>query len=330
MFCTNCGNRVNDDAVFCTNCGFKLHREETAIQEASPIIKPDSQLKTIDNENKEPAPAVKLPEQPKEEEVVPVNIMVQPVPDVMPVNEITKQTDGIEGNGSTSFIPSDNQQYVQMQMQQPAAVVKEKKNIVAFSVLSVIFALLTLAASVFEMLDDVSKIQDIVRLIEVSITAIILIVYAFSNNRTVSVLKGIAVAVAMVADIIFVGFSSIKYSIETLTSDTALKILSIGSGKDEWIITAFFISMLVWFGAMYIFFVIDAIRGFAGTRKVKTFTLFFGFAAVAAIAANIVFRAIIEDSVALYYDVVPMNLGYVFFVLTMCFGIIGKKRLKNK
>lgn len=330
MFCTNCGNKVNDDAVFCTNCGFKLHREETPILEANPIVKPDSQIKTIDNENQTVAPVPKLPEQPAEEEVVPVNIMVQPVPDTTPVNEIPKQTDGIEGNSSTSYIPYENQQYVQMQMQQPGAIVKEKKNIIVFSVLSVIFALLTIAASVFEMLDDVSEIQDIARLIEVSITSIILIVYAFSNNRTVFVLKGIAVSIAMIADIVFVGFSSVKYSIESVTSDADITLISIVSGQDKWIVAAYFISMLAWFGAMYIFFIIDAIRGFVGTRKVKTFTLFFGFVSVAAIVANIVFRAIIEDSVTLYYDVVPMNLGYVFLILTMCFGIIGKKRLKNK
>lgn len=328
MFCTNCGNKVNDDAVFCTNCGFKLYKEEKEAQipEASPVIRPNFQVGGNDNTAKEVANQAKLPSQKEEEEVVPVNIMVQPVPDTMPVNEIPKKTDEINGS-STAYVPYGNQQYVQMQ--NFAQEVKVRKNIIAFSVLSVIFSLLTIAASVFEMLDDVSEIQDIARLIEVCITSIILIIYAFSNNRTVSVLKGIAVAVTMAADIIFVGYSSVKYCINSLTGNNAIRVLSLASGEKEWVITAFFISMLAWFGEMYIFFIIEAIRGFAGARGAKTITLFFGFVAAAALIANIVFRSIIEG-MTLYYDVVPMNLGYVFLILTMCFGIIGKKRLKKQ
>ena len=327
MFCTRCGSKVSDDdAIFCAYCGYKLHREEN--EATTPIIKPESKICTMDNENKEVASVMEQMEKVPEKEVVPVNIMVQPVPDTMAANEISKQTEGIEGNGSTTYMPYENQQYVEME--QSSEDVNEKKNIIAFSVLSVIFALFTIAASVFEMLDARSEMQDIARLIEISITAIILIVYAFLNNRTVSVLKGIAVVIAMAADIIFVGFSSIQYSIESLTSSFTVHRLSIGNGKEEWIIAAFFISMLVWFGAMYIFFIIDAIRSFIGTRNIKTFTLFFGFVAAVAIVANIIFRAIIEDSVTLYLEIVPMNLGYVFLILTMCFGFMEKKKLKNK
>lgn len=324
MFCTNCGSKVNDDAVFCINCGFKLYRQE---QEVSPIASQNSQISSTSAEIKNVAPIMEQPVKSVEEEVVPVNIMVQPVPDTMGVNEIPKQTEGIGDGQSPRFMSYENQQYVQMQ--QAETVVFEKKNIIAFSILSVIFSLLTIAASVFEMIDDVSKVQDIARIIEIYITAIILIIYAFANNRTVSVLKGIAVTIAMVADIIFVGFSSIKYSIESLTSDSIIKGLSLVSNKDEWIIYAYFISMLTWLGAMYIFFIIDAIRGFIGTRRIKTFTLFFGFVAVAGIVSNIIFKAVIENRVALYSDIVPVNLSYVFLVLAMCFGITGKKKLKK-
>lgn len=329
MFCTNCGNQVDENAVFCTNCGFKLYKEEvTQIPEAEPVIRPESQVSTFNNENQSVANVTQQPVKSPDEEVVPVNIMVQPVPDTTAEREIPKQTAAINGGNGASFVPYNNPQYVQMQ--QPVSAIKEKKNIIAFSILSVLFALLTIAASVFEMLDDVSEIQDVVRLIELSITSIILIVYAFTNDRTVSVLKGIAVAIAMVADAVFIGASSIKYSIESITNDNTITLLSKGSGKDEWVIMAFFISMLVWFGAMYIFFIIDAIRGFTGTRRIKTFVLFFGFIAVIGVIANIIFRAIIEDGIVLYSDIVPMNIIYVFFILTMCFGIIGKKNLKKQ
>lgn len=327
MFCTNCGNQVDESAVFCTNCGFKLYKEEvTQIPEAEPVIRPESQVRTYNGEEQQVSNVMKEPVKSSEEEVVPVNIMVQPVPDTAAEKEIPKQTGAINGGNDTPFFPYNNPQYIQMQ--QPAAI-KEKKNIISFSILSVIFALLTIAASVFEMLDDVSEIQDVARLIELSITSVILIIYVFANDRTVSVLKGIAVAIAMVADAVFIGDSSIKYSIESLTDEKTITLLSKASGNGEWVVMAFFISMLVWFGAMYIFFLIDAIRGFVGTRKIKTFVLFFGFIAVIGVIFNMIFRAIIEDGIVLYSDIVPMNIGYVFFVLTMCFGIIGKKNLKK-
>lgn len=330
MFCTNCGRKLNDDAIFCSYCGIKLHKEEneSPVLETAPMIQPDSSIDSIDNENHQVASVSRLPDNVSDEGVIPVNIMVQPVPDAIETKEEQKKTEEIEDKNSRQYVPYEEQQYLQ-QEQQPIAEIKEKKNIMGFSVLSVIFAVLTIAASVFEMLDDVSELSDVARLIEVSITSIILIVYAFLNYKTVSVLKGIAIVITMAADIIFVGYSSIEYCIESLTGSMTLERLSIRHDTEEWIIAAFFISMLVWFGAMYIFFIIDAIRGFMGTRKIKTLTLFFGFVSAAALITNIVFRAIIEDNITLYYDIVPMNLGYVFLILAMCFGIIGKRRLKK-
>lgn len=333
MFCTNCGHKLYDDAVFCSYCGIKLHKEENeaAVSVSAPMIKPESQVGPADNENRQVATVEALPDKASEEGVVPVNILVQPVPDSIETKEEEKDTVKIEDNDVRQNIPYENQQYLQ-QEPEPVAEVKEnkKKNIFAFSVLSVLFAVLTIAASVFEMLDVSSELSDVARLIEISITSVILIVFAFLNYRTVSVLKSIALVITMAADIIFIGYSSIEYCVESLIGSMTIERLSSRHGVEEWIVAAFFISMLVWFGMMYIFFIIDAIRGFMGTRGIKTLTLFFGFAAGMAAAANIVFRAVIEDGVTLYYDIIPMNIGYVFLILAICFGIIGKRRLKKQ
>lgn len=325
MFCSNCGSKVYDDSIYCSYCGFKLHREdnETHVQETGAVIRPESQIITTDNANKEAAPVTEPPTMTGGEQVVPVNIMVQPVPDTMPANEIPKQTEGIEGGNGTFFMPDEEQQ-------QQIETTQEKKNIFAFSVISAVFAVLTIAASVFEMLDNVFVIEDTLRLIEISITAIILIAYAFTNYRTISVLKGIAVIIALVADIIFVGYSSIEYGIESLLSNNMIERLSARYVIEEWVVAAFFISLLLWFVIMYIFFIVDAIRGFMGTRKLKAVTLLLGFMAASAVVANIVFRSIIEGDVTLYYDIVPMNSVYAFLILSMCFGIIGKKKLKTE
>ena len=36
MFCTNCGNKLADDAAFCTNCGQKIEKEEK-VEEVAPV-----------------------------------------------------------------------------------------------------------------------------------------------------------------------------------------------------------------------------------------------------------------------------------------------------
>ncbi len=36
MFCTNCGNKLADDAAFCTNCGQKIEKEEK-VEEVTPV-----------------------------------------------------------------------------------------------------------------------------------------------------------------------------------------------------------------------------------------------------------------------------------------------------
>ena len=215
MFCTNCGHKLYDDAVFCSYCGIKLHKEENeaAVSVSAPMIKPESQVGPADNENRQVATVEALPNKAAEEGVVPVNILVQPVPDSIETKEEEKNTAKIEDNDSGQNIPYENQQYLQ-QEPEPVAEVKEnkKKNIFAFSILSVLFAVFTIAASVFEMLDASSELSDVARLIEISITSVILIVFAFLNYRTVSVLKSIALVITMAADIIFIGYSSIEYA----------------------------------------------------------------------------------------------------------------------
>ena len=332
MFCSKCGSKVYDDSIYCSYCGFKLHREDEEAQTLrQPAIKPESQVSPADNEKKEVAPVMEPLRKTSEQEVVPVNIMVQPVPDTIEKKEAPTQPKSVESNEGQQFLQYDEGGGQYLLDEQPADDEAEKgqKNIMAFSVISAIFAVLTIVASVFEMLDNVFEISEIARLIEVSITAVILIVFAFLNNRTASVLKGIAVFITMVADIVFVGWSSIMYCVESLTDNT-IERLSMGFGKEEWAIAVFFISMLVWLGAMYIFFIIDSVRSFAGTGDMKILALFFGFAAAAALVVNIVFRALIEDGVTLYYDIVPMNAGYVFLILAVFFGIIGKKKLKKQ
>ena len=37
MFCTNCGNKLADDAAFCTNCGQKIEKEEK-VEEVAPVV----------------------------------------------------------------------------------------------------------------------------------------------------------------------------------------------------------------------------------------------------------------------------------------------------
>lgn len=309
MFCTNCGTKLNDDALFCTNCGARVND----VPEAVPVTRPAAEPVKYEDKNEQVAVMMQSPAAVTSKEVVPLNISIQPVPNTVNAQQLT----------------NDKPQYTNIPYSEPDTlpqVQKQKKTIIPLAVLSLIFALLTIGAAIAEMLDDASGVQDIARLIEMMISVVVIIIYAFSNNRTVSVLKGIALSILLISDIIFVGYSSIKYAIDSFGSD--ITILAILKDVNEETVTAYFISILVWCGSMYIFFIIDAIRSFAGARGAKTITLFFGYIAILGIIVQMVLKMIIDGELSLILGFVPVNLIYIFLILTIAFGISAKKKIK--
>ena len=323
MYCTNCGGKVNDDALFCTNCGTKIKRVSVTetmtekeiktnipvknqIPEAVPVERPVQEVDFIRED------VVKE----EKEEVIPVSISIQPVPPA-PMDI------GISENINNNRFQYNNSGNIEAY--EP---VKERNIIIPLAVFSIIFSILTIGAAVIEMLDGSSGMSDVAYLIEVSIAAVIILVFAVTDIRTVSFLKGIALLIFMVSDIIFVSFSSVKYSIETLNNGTG--IIAEYFNVSEGLVMAYMVTVIVWFASMYIFIAADAIRAFIGTKKAKIVTLFFGYIGLLAVIMQIIFKLIIEGKVEMYLGFLPVNFTYIFFLLAVMLGISSKKKTAKK
>ncbi len=80
MFCTNCGNKLADDAAFCTGCGNKITKdEETPVEVQAEAVATEAPV--------EEAPAVEAQAEPVKEETpitVNVNTYSEPIQQEMP------------------------------------------------------------------------------------------------------------------------------------------------------------------------------------------------------------------------------------------------------
>ncbi len=319
MYCTKCGNKLLDEALFCTNCGAKIQRTavtqtmtEREVQTAIPVgnempkevpaERPDME---VANQNQSIVVAQK-------EEVVPVNISIQQMPAGM--DNAIGQNQRMQVNynmaGNIEGMPA----------------IKEKNTIKPLAILSIIFSVFAIVSAVIEMIDVTSDMKDISRLLIISMASIMVILYAVMNNKTVSCVKGNALIFVFIADVIFVGFRSIKYAVENL--DNVSRIAR-SFDVSEGLISTYLVTIIVWFMSMYIFLITDSIRAIVGTVKVKIITLFFGYIAVLAVIMQMIFKLIIEDEIVLLCGFLPVNITYVIFLLAVMFGISSKKNCNN-
>lgn len=307
MLCINCGVELNDDVMFCTKCGVKI--QGTAVKaepknsipeampvlnhipEAVPVLRPDQEVM---REKKEIAV--------ENSEVIPVNISIQPIPVAKP-KEIEDNLNVI--SGPVSFFIATT----------------KSNDIMLLKIFSIIFSVLTIGAAIIGMLDKSSSKAYIASMIIIIITSI---VFLLSNIKPISILKGIALLILLVSDVIFIGYDSIKYSISTF-GEKASEIAASNNVIEE-LIVAYLISCLVWFVFMYLFFVIDMMRSFTCTRKFKVITLFIGYISMLAVILQITLRFFIESDVETLLGFLPMNLVYVFLLLSIMFGISSKKK----
>mgnify|MGYP001624936896 CR=1 FL=1 len=51
MFCPNCGQELDDDAVFCTNCGAKI--DDVGTEPESGYTAPEPSFQTPENQNRQ-------------------------------------------------------------------------------------------------------------------------------------------------------------------------------------------------------------------------------------------------------------------------------------
>lgn len=318
MLCNKCGAELNEDAMFCSKCGVKIQSEEkieteTKTETKKSILEQDKVLNHIPEAVPVLRPEQEVMREKKEitiesSEVIPVNISIQPLSAEKP-KEIEDNLNVIS-DSVTGYISET-----------------KSKDIMILKIFSVIFSVLTIGAAVIEIIDKNSTIASIAVMIEIIIASIAFIIFAFNSSKQISILKGIALLIVMVSDVIFIGFDSIKYAISTF-GEKAAKIAT-ANDVAEGLIVTYLIACLVWFVFMYIFFVIDTIRSFAYTRRFKVITLFFGYTSMLAVILQIVLRFFIEIDVKLLLGFLPVNLVYVFLLLSIIFGISSKKKLST-
>lgn len=321
MYCIICGSKVNDDAVFCTKCGNKIQRQNgepqvqmvkktvtatpvlNKIPEAVPVVRPVQEITNVGGQL-----AAK-----NKEEVVPVNISIEPV--TMPRMDIP-QIDKIAPN--QGYMTDNTAGAI-------GETKKTKTTILPFVILSLIFAALTVFAGACEIINVSSGVKDVALIIEIFILVIICVVYLFNNNKVVGTLKAIGLLFFIISDLVFVGFDSIKYGIDGITSNASIIIADLNNVSVS-VVKAYFISILVWYGFLYLFCIVDGIRAVLYTRKAKLIAALPGIISIAGVVVSIVTRALIEGQVLTYF-LVPVNSVYIFLILTIVFGIMSKKKI---
>lgn len=281
MFCTNCGNKVNDEALFCIHCGTKIKRQEDvkSAEQVQPLINMQQNTQPVINMQQNTQPLINMQQN------------TQPVKEVLPEK------------------------------------LQERTRIIPLTIISILFSILAIAAAVSEMIDGSGEISDIAKLIIISVTSAVLIVSAVSDSRFISVLKGNMLTIFLIADIVFVGFSSVKYAIETMGTDASK--LAKSFDVSEGLIMAYLVSVIVWIVGMYIFFIIDMIRAYIGTGKIKILTLFFGCVAALGVIMQMILMAVVQGSITVYFGFIPINTVYACMILGAVFGVASKKTKKS-
>ncbi len=307
MFCTNCGNNIEDDAVFCIHCGQKI---VTEIQK-----KQTEEVSVFDYSDRTPAVKFMEPAVTKKEEIVPVEIIESPMMDSRMFSPIGIQGTsplGIDTTAQTNQLTGTSMPMIEMKAN------KQKDSILPLKIISIIFSILTIAAAIVQVIYEASNDGEIINIIwalSFAVVAITLVLFSVKNNVIISRVKGITFIMLIILDVVFVGFSTLKYSFNELFTSSL--------ERNE---TIYMIVLIVMTISLYVYLLFDAIRSLVLAKGMKTLTVFVGYIPLLAVILQIVIKALNDNKIKLMMGFLPTNTIIALFLLASMFGVAARKR----
>lgn len=286
MFCTNCGAQLEDNSIFCIQCGAKVSGETSA-----------------------PVPVVEEPV---------VMEASAPVAEEVPVVE---QTPVVEESFSNHIQqPYGGQPYAQTQNMPYTPVYQTKKKNSKALIPAILFAILSIAASVMVCLYGFKSKELGMGLenIAFALTAIFVIVYAVSKSNVTSIMKSVGFIAVAALHTIYYGIAAGKAAV------TLLKNYFGGNSNANLTDCYYGIALILGLLTLAIYLIMNIIKGFMNSKKASMGMLVSGYFAMLLIIVCFVVDYASDKRGLFAFKFIPVDLGLIALILADIFATIAR------
>lgn len=300
MFCTNCGAQLEDNSIFCIQCGAKVSGETSA---PAPVVE---------------EPVVMEASAPVAEEV-PV-VEQTPVVEESFSNQV-QQPEFAQPNNQIQQLYG-GQPYAQTQNMPYTPVYQTKKKNSKALIPAILFAILSIAASVMVCLYGFKSKEFGMGLenIAFALTAIFVIVYAVSKSNVTSIMKSVGFIAVAALHTIYYGIAAGKAAV------TLLKNYFGGNSNANLTDCYYGIALILGLLTLAIYLIMNIIKGFMNSKKASMGMLVSGYFAMLLIIVCFVVDYASDKRGLFAFKFIPVDLGLIALILADIFATIARAK----